>query len=159
MLCQLGAVEVEIKQVPANDPDAAALDAALRDEVESRYAGSGGGETGSPLAEAVEPGGVVLLAYAGGDAIGVGALREFGPGVAEIKRMYVAPANRGSGVATRLLEELENRARVRGFELVRLDTRDRLAEAIRIYRAAGYREIPDYNGNPRVNRWFEKRLA
>lgn len=159
MLCQLGAVEVEIKQVPANDPDAAALGAALRDEVESRYAGSGGGETGSPLAEAVEPGGVVLLAYAGGDAIGVGALREFGPGVVEIKRMYVAPANRGSGVATRLLEELENRARVRGFELVRLDTRDRLAEAIRIYRAAGYREIPDYNGNPRVNRWFEKRLA
>lgn len=100
-----------------------------------------------------------MLAYAGGDAIGVGALREFAAGVAEIKRMYVAPANRGSGVATRLLEELENRARVRGFELVRLDTRDRLAEAIRIYRAAGYREIPGYNGNPRVNRWFEKRLA
>lgn len=73
--------------------------------------------------------------------------------------MYVAPANRGSGVATRLLEELENRARVHGFELVMLDTRDRLAEAIRIYRAAGYREIPDYNGNPPVNRWFEKRLA
>ena len=153
---------MEIKQVPANDPAAAALDAALRDEVEARYAGSDGGETGSPLADAVEPDSVVLLAYAGGDAIGVGALGELGPRIAEIKRMYVSPASRGSGVATLLpllLEELENRARERGFELVRLDTRDRLAEAIRIYRAAGYREIPDYNGNPRVNRWFEKRLA
>ena len=27
-----------------------------------------------------------------------------------------------------------------------------------MYRGAGYLEIPDYNGNPRSNRWFQKSL-
>ena len=46
----------------------------------------------------------------------------------------------------------------RGFEFVRLDTHERLREAIRPYERAGYRRIRDYNSNPRSNRWYEKSL-
>jgi hypothetical protein len=54
---------------------------------------------------------------------------------------------------------LEGRSRARGFKAIRLDTHDRLIEANRLYRSRGYREIPDYNSNPRSNRWYEKRLV
>jgi GNAT superfamily N-acetyltransferase len=111
------------------------------------------------LSEAIGRNGEVLVAYAGDDAIGIGGLKELEPGVGEIKRMYVVPAYRGKGVARELLEALEQLARERGFGAVRLDTHDSLTEANRLYAGAGYREIPDYNGNPSANRWFEKPLA
>jgi hypothetical protein len=38
-------------------------------------------------------------------------------------------------------------------------TNARLVEANRMYTEAGYREIEDYNSNPRANRWYEKLLA
>ena len=41
----------------------------------------------------------------------------------------------------------------------RQDTHDRLVEAVGMYRGAGYREVPDFNANPRSNAWFEKPLA
>jgi GNAT superfamily N-acetyltransferase len=70
--------------------------------------------------------------------------------------MYVVPEYRGAGVAKRILDALEQLARERGFEAVRLDTQERLGQANRLCRVAGYREIEDYNGNPSANRWFEK---
>ena len=73
--------------------------------------------------------------------------------------MYVVPEYRGAGVAKRILEELERRARRRGLRAIRLDTNARLVEANRMYTEAGYREIEDYNSNPRANRWYEKLLA
>ena len=42
---------------------------------------------------------------------------------------------------------------------MRLDTNRVLTEAITMYRAEGYREIPAFNGNPYAHHWFEKRLA
>jgi hypothetical protein len=45
------------------------------------------------------------------------------------------------------------------FQMVGLDTHDRMAEADGLYRYAGYREIGDYNSNPSANRWFDKALA
>ena len=71
--------------------------------------------------------------------------------------MYVAPAYRGTGLARRLLAELEEIARQHGCRAIRLDTSDYLTDAVGLYRAAGYREVPDYNGNPKANLWFERR--
>jgi GNAT superfamily N-acetyltransferase len=73
--------------------------------------------------------------------------------------MYVIPDYRGAGVARQVLEELERCALERGLRTIRLDTNARLTEANRMYRAAGYRQIPDYNSNPRADRWYEKLLA
>jgi GNAT superfamily N-acetyltransferase len=146
---------------PVDDPDAQRLAEAMRAEVSARqaHADDAAVEQLKSLAEAIGPDGEILVAYANGRAVGVGALRELDPGAGEIKRMYVAPPLRGAGVARRLLEALEQRARERGFETVRLDTHDSLNEANRLYAGAGYREIADYNGNPSANRWFEKSLA
>jgi GNAT superfamily N-acetyltransferase len=92
------------------------------------------------------------------EAIGIGALRMFGPGTAEIERMYVIPEHRGAGVAKRILEELAARptARLAGGSAW---TRTRLTEANRMYREAGYRGIPDCNPNQRADRSYEEVLA
>jgi ribosomal protein S18 acetylase RimI-like enzyme len=72
--------------------------------------------------------------------------------------MYVAPAHRGRGLARALLTELEGIAHSHGCKATRLDTSDYLTEAIGLYRAAGYREVPDYNANPKASLWFERQL-
>ena len=58
---------------------------------------------------------------------------------------------------SRCFAELEAIARERGCRATRLDTSDYLTPAVALYRAAGYREVPDYNGNPKANLWFERR--
>ena len=112
-----------------------------------------------PPAELVPPGGVLLLARVEGTPAGLGGIRHLGTEVAEVKSMYLAPAFRGRGLARTLLTELEGIAARHGCAAVRLDTSDYLTDAIGLYRAAGYREVPDYNGNPKASLWFERRLG
>ncbi len=152
-------MEIEISQTAPDDPIALGLAEALRDDVEAREAHNGAARPDTPLAVAVRADSDTLVAYADSKPVALGALRPFGPGVAEIKRMYVLPAYRGSGVGSQILDELERRARERGFDAVRLDTNTRLSEAIGLYERAGYRQIPDCNSNPRSNRWYEKPLS
>jgi GNAT superfamily N-acetyltransferase len=154
-------MELEIREVSPVDPVVVRLVEALRDEVDARqaHANESAGELRKPVAEAIKGDGVIIVAYAGAEPVGIGALRNLGPGVGEIKRMYVVPAHRGAGVGRLLLNDLERRARERGLDAVRLDTHDRLSEANGLYEAVGYRRIGDYNGNPSANRWFEKPLA
>ncbi|HVU96153.1 MAG TPA: GNAT family N-acetyltransferase [Puia sp.] len=93
----------------------------------------------------------VLVAYNEDRPIGCGAIREYEEGKAEIKRMYVRPANRGNGIATRLLEELENWAREGGCTACVLETGLNQPEAIAFYQKNGYRIIPlfgRYIGSP-----------
>lgn len=89
---------------------------------------------------------------------GCGAVAELTDGVAEIKRMWIRPSWRGLGLAPRLLDHLEGRARSGGHQVVRLDTNDTLSEAIALYRSRDYREIDRYNDNPYARLWFEKPL-
>jgi GNAT superfamily N-acetyltransferase len=112
-----------------------------------------------PPADLSPPGGVLLLARIEGEPAGLGGVRHLETEVAEIKSMYVTPAFRGRGVARALLAELEAIARRHGCRAARLDTSDYLAEAIRLYRGAGYEEVADYNGNPKASLWFERRLV
>lgn len=105
------------------------------------------------------PQGGMVVARLFGEAVGCGALRTLERRVGEIKRMWVRPDVRGLGVGRRLLAHLERLARERALSVVRLDTHESLAEALQLYRSAGYREIPPYNDNPYAQRWFEKRLG
>ena len=77
----------------------------------------------------------------------------------EIKRMWVDPRWRGTGVGSRLLRHLESVAADLGHDVVRLDTNDTLVEAIGMYRRAGYAEIERYNDNPYARHFFEKRIV
>ena len=123
--------------VPAEwDDDAVQrLAAAQQAEVRARYDGKG--EPGTPPSAADIS--VVLLARDDdGTALGCGALRRLGDGVAEIKRMYVAPPARGRGIAKALLAALEDAARDRGWTTLRLETGPRQPEAQQVFEAAGY---------------------
>jgi GNAT superfamily N-acetyltransferase len=152
-------MEIQLRQVSTDDPEMLGLAEALRDEVEERGAHNGAARPDTPLIEAIRRDSDTLMAYAGQEPVGMGALRVLDEGIAEIKRMYVVPEHRGAGVAKRILGELEERARSRGLRAVRLDTNARLTEANRMYREAGYVQIEDYNSNPRADRWYQKLLA
>jgi GNAT superfamily N-acetyltransferase len=111
-----------------------------------------------PPAELAPPTGVLLLARVGGEPAAIGGVRHLDTEVAEVKSMYVAPAHRGIGLGRRLLAELDEIAVRHGCRAVHLDTSDYLTEAIALYRSAGYREVPAYNGNPKASLWFERSL-
>ena len=107
------------------------------------------------IAEFVEPVGMVLLARLRGEPVGCGALRFGDGGATELKRMWLSPSVRGLGLGRRLLGELERHAREHGARLVRLDTNHVLAEAIALYRSAGYEEVPAFNDEHHADHWFE----
>ena len=104
------------------------------------------------------PAGLFLVATLHGEPVGCGALKFHGPDPTELKRMWVAPSVRGTGLGRRLLGELEARAVALGSHAVRLDTNRALVEAIAMYRAAGYREVGPFNDEPYADHWFEKQL-
>lgn len=104
------------------------------------------------------PGGAFLLLLEGDSAVACGGLRTLGPGLGEVKRMYVVPAARRRGHARRLLGALEDAAREAGLERLRLDTNAQQPEALKLYEACGYTEIRDYNRSPTATHWFEKTL-
>lgn len=112
-----------------------------------------------PPRDLTPPAGVLLLVRVDGEPAGLGGVRHLDTEVAEIKSMYVTPEQRGQGIARKLLTELEEIARRHGCTAARLDTSDYLTDAIGLYRAAGYREVADYNANPKASLWFERSLA
>jgi GNAT superfamily N-acetyltransferase len=127
-----------IAVVAWDDPDVQRLTAAQQVELRARY--DGAGEPGTPPSAADVS--VVLLARDDdGAAVGCGALRHLGDGVAEVKRMYVVPEARGRGLSKAILAELETAAIARGWSTLRLETGPRQPEAIRLYEGAGYRPI------------------
>ena len=110
-------------------------------------------------ADMVPPSGAFLIARLGGEPAGCGGLKTHSPGVGEIVRMWVDPADRGLGIGARILDALEEQAAKLGHRTVRLYTNRSLDEAKAMYASRGYEEIPRYNDDPYANHWFEKRLA
>src|SRR5215472_928044 len=109
--------------------------------------------------ELTPPAGLLLVATLHGEPVGCGALKFHDDAPTEIKRMWVSPAVRGLGLGRRLLAALEERAAAGGARAVRLETNRALDEAIGLYRAAGYREVPAFNDEPYAHHWFEKTLG
>jgi GNAT superfamily N-acetyltransferase len=104
------------------------------------------------------PGAAWLVVYDGDSAVACGGVRPLGPGVAEIKRMFVTAAARGRGHARTLLAELERLAAQDGRDRVRLYTTEVLREARALYRACGYRPVGVVAAGGRIDLWLEKRL-
>jgi len=86
----------------------------------------------------------VIVAHQDGRAVGCGAIREHGPGVVEVKRMYTRPEHRGKGVASLILAELEAWAAEMSYSKCVLETGKRQPEALALYAKNGYRVIPNY---------------
>jgi GNAT superfamily N-acetyltransferase len=112
----------------------------------------------SGLAAMGPPGGAFVVARLQEATVACGGLQEIGPGIGEIKRMWVSADARGRGLGRRLLRRLEDEAASIGHHTVRLDTNSQLPEAVALYRSAGYVGIDRYNDNPYPDHFFEKVL-
>jgi ribosomal protein S18 acetylase RimI-like enzyme len=153
--------EILIQTVERDDPEVMALyepfileaDGPLAHEID---VGAEAGE--GPPADLVPPAGAMLLARVDGEPAAIGGVRHLDTEVAEVKSMYVSPAHRGLGLGRRILDELHRIAAESSCRAIRLDTSDYLTAAIGLYRAAGYREVGDYNRNPKASLWFERLL-
>lgn len=102
----------------------------------------------------------VLVAYKNEEAIGCGTFKQFDDSSVEIKRMYVKPEGRGSGIANQILSRLEEWAREKGFQKIILETGSRQVEAISFYHKSGYQRIPNYGQYAQMenSNCFEKHL-
>ena len=79
-----------------------------------------------------------FVARLNGAAVGCGGVALFDD-FAEVKRMYVRGAVRGRGVAQALLRRIEMAARIAGLGVLRLETGERQAAALRLYARAGFK--------------------
>ncbi|RBY92304.1 GNAT family N-acetyltransferase [Blastococcus sp. TBT05-19] len=143
-----------------DDADVRRLTGDQQDEVRARY---GGKEEPGAHPSAADISVVLVARDDDGTALGCGALRELGGGVAEVKRMYVVPAARGRGVSKAVLAGLEHAARERGWTTLRLETGPLQPEAVALYTGAGYRRIGAfgaYVGDPDAegSYFFEREL-
>ncbi|GAA0990457.1 GNAT family N-acetyltransferase [Subtercola frigoramans] len=126
---------VTIEVTAWSDPDGVKLRAAQRTELDTRY----GADTEPGVKPTADDIAVFLIARdTSGEAIGCGALRLLGDGTAEIKRMFVVAAARGTGASTLLLHRLESEAVARGITRLLLETGPAQPDAVRFYQREGY---------------------
>lgn len=101
------------------------------------------------------PGGCLFVAEAAGLAVGCVALRALaGPGLCEMKRLYVRRDHTGHGLGRRLAETVIAAARRLGYAAMRLDTLASMAPANALYRRLGFRPIAPYCPNPLAGALF-----
>lgn len=105
----------------------------------------------------VPPAGALLLARWDGAPAGCVAVHGIGPGIAELKRLYVREAFRGRQIARRLTLEAIGRARAAGYERLRLDTMPTMTAAKALYESLGFVEIAPYRFNPVAGAVFMER--
>jgi len=153
---------VSVTVADPKGPEAARLLAELSAELGARYEDDGAGAFVPE--DATVPRSAFLIARVEDRAVGCGALVPHDsaqPHIAEIKRMYVTVDERGKGVSTEVLRQLEARARSFGYAAVRLETGILQPEAIHLYVKAGYTRIAKYGKhaqNP-LSACFQKTLG
>lgn len=91
----------------------------------------------------------VVLAYIGNAPVGCGCFKAVDDTSVEIKRMFVKPGERGKGIATIILKELETWAAELGFVNAVLETGKKNPEAVAMYKKQGYTIINNYG--PYIN--------
>jgi putative acetyltransferase len=106
------------------------------------------------------PRSVFLVARVDGRAVGCGALVPVDETTVEIKRMFVVSGERGHGIATMILEELERYAREFDYDVIRLETGIKQPESIAVFGKDGFYRIPNYSPfeNDPEAVCFEKRI-
>jgi putative acetyltransferase len=98
-----------------------------------------------------------------GRAVGMGALKDHGGGVGEVKRMFTLPEVRGQRVGALILRQVEDLARDRGIARLVLETGEAegFEPAYRVYERGGFTTcgaVLDYPDSG-FSRFYEKKLA
>ena len=127
--------------------------------VDLEYQGFSSELSGLPVPYA-PPSGDLLLARVAGGLAGCVAFRALDGSAAEMKRLYVRPTGRGTGLGRRLVEAVISAASQAGYAELRLDTLASMEAAQTLYRDMGFVEIPPYGGAYRPGtRFFALSLA
>jgi GNAT superfamily N-acetyltransferase len=143
-----------VESTPPDHPVAALLIDELSAELAERYKvvwPSSDGRTNYVPADFDPTTDAFLVGYAGHDPACCGALRRFGDATVEIKRMYVRPDHRGSGLGRWMLDALEGEAARLGYSAIVLETGSEQPEAIGLYASGGYELVapwPPYDERP-----------
>lgn len=116
----------------------------LNAELSGMYPEPGATHFGLDPAQVAEGNGAFLVIHRDGIPVACGAVRRLDPETAELKRMYVSPALRGTGLGRRLVAALEAEALKLGVRRLVLETGTRQLAAIALYRATGFQTIPLY---------------
>lgn len=103
----------------------------------------------------------VIIAYADEKAVGCGAFKAINEQYIEIKRMFILPAYRNQGIASKLLLALEDWAKELKYNKARLETAKSMEDAVFLYRKNHYHQIPNFDQYIGVESsvCFEKDLA
>lgn len=141
---------MELSRTTPDHPDAVALIAEIQEYYVEIYGGHDIERTDPVLFE--PPRGCFLLGYVDDVAVACGGWHITGPEFddalhdrdAELVRVFVSPAHRGSGHARAVLNELERDAAAAGRARMVLETGSRQRAAIGLYLATGYRPIPPF---------------
>jgi len=157
MMTNLGPCQLSIGRVPAKDTEAAL------NIIEEYYEAAGviARDTKDDFARIYFCSGAgIWLAFLEDHIVGCIALRSLRafPDSGEVKRLYVQPQHRGSGIAAALYQALELFARECGYQSLYLDTTDEMVAAQRFYSALGYKSAPRYNDNPQATIFMRKEL-
>ena len=107
----------------------------------------------------LDAGGEFLVGERAGDIVAMGAFQPHDDAVV-LRRMRVDPAHQRSGYGTRILNDLEARARKRGFDRAELDTTPVQTAAIAFYEHHGYERVGReyYEQADTTLLFYEKRL-
>lgn len=112
--------------------------------------------------EMAEPSVTLFVARDGhGNPVGMGALKDHGEGLGEVKRMYTIPSVRGQRIGSHLLQQIETLARKKGISRLVLETGTAgMEESWRLYERGGFTLCEAVLGYPDSghNRFYEKRL-
>lgn len=98
-----------------------------------------------------------------GQSVGMGALKDHGGGLGEVKRMYTLPSVRGRRVGSQLLQRIEALARDKGITRLVLETGEAAGfePAYRVYERGGFSvcgAVLDYPDSG-YSRFYEKKLS
>ncbi len=152
--------DVRVAPCRPDTPEAAALIARAEAELAERYPAEH--RHGLAVEGLLAQDARFFLATHEDDPAGCGGYVVFAPAAAaaELKRMYVAPRHRGHGIARRILDAIETAAKAEAVTTLYLETGTLQAEAMALYRTAGYRvrgPFGTYQESP-VSVFMEKNL-
>ena len=98
-----------------------------------------------PEEHILAPGGAILMAELGNEAVGTCALIREGEGIYELAKMAVDERYRGAGIGRKILLCAISEARRLGARKITLGSSSKLPNAIHLYESVGFRHVPAHD--------------